>query len=172
MKNIALCLLFGALFFGGYSGKSQAAKEGEGISIAPRGDSVLSRQIDGKIIRVVISASEINIGSERPSPEVRKTNCLYTRRPCSQVTNASIWINGVRLFVPRSVFADRTDLGLMSVARTDKLYVLTLTGGDGAEAYTVKIYFDLRHVKKRELYSNEANSLVETTTYMLPAVLN
>lgn len=172
MKNIAICLIIGTLVFGGHIGNSQAAKESGEISVSSVGDSVLVKQIDGKAIRVVLSASKIDIGTGRPSPEARKTNCLYTSRPCSQVSNVSIWVNGVRLFVPRSVFADCADLGAMSIASTGKLYVLTLAGGDGAEAYTVKVFFNSHSVTKREVYWDEGNSLDQITTYMPLAVLN
>jgi len=123
----------------------------------------------------MVSTSKIEIGSAdrtTPQPQARKTNCTYSRFPCSQISNLSISVNGKKLFVPRSIFADRTDVGTMNLSSAAGINVLTLVGGDASESYTVKVFFDTRRIKKRELYANEANSLVETTTYSPPTVLD
>ena len=130
-------------------------------------------KVDGKTIRVVLSTNKIDIGgSDQTPPQVRKTSCTYSKFPCSQISNLNISVNGKKLFVPRSVFADRTDVGTMNLSGADGINVITLVGGDASEGYTVKVFFDGRRVKKRELYSNEANSLDEATTYFRPVVLN
>lgn len=72
MKNIAICLISGTLVFGGQIGNSQAAKESGEISVSSVGDSVLVKQIDGKAIRVVLSASKIDIGTGATIPRGAK----------------------------------------------------------------------------------------------------
>ena len=49
---------------------------------------------------------------------------------------------------------------------------LTLVGGDGSEGYEARVYFDSSRVRKRELYASEAGSLMQTTTYTPPPVLD
>jgi len=60
----------------------------------------------------------------------------------------------------------------MNLSGAEGINVITLIGGDASEGFTVKVFFDGRRVKRRELYSNEANSLDEVTTYLPLAVLN
>ncbi len=172
MKNATIQLIIIATLFGACSAKGQSNSNEGQIQVSPRGDSVLTWTVDGQSVRIVLSTDQIEIGSSHPSPMDRKTNCLYTRHPCSQVSNIAIWVGGRRLFVYRSVFADCTDLYTMWITRTGKLFVLALGGGDGAESYTVKIYFDSRRITKRELYADETDSLAQTTTYMPPAKVN
>ena len=83
-----------------------------------------------------------------------------------------MWVNGSSLFVPRSVFADCTDVGNMRLTTDAGVYVLTLSGGDASEAYSVKVFFTANQVKKREVYDLESNRLRQSTTYMPPPVLD
>jgi hypothetical protein len=114
----------------------------------------------------------VDIGKQEVPPEERKNNCTYSSFPCSQVSSLKIWVKGSSLFVPRSVFADCADVGNMRLTTEAGIYVLTLTGGDASEAYSVKVFFTPDQVKKREVYDLEAGSMVQTTTYLPPPVLN
>jgi hypothetical protein len=173
MKNACLYLMILLAVCGSAVGNNQIADINKPVTINPNGDSVLEGKVDGKTIRVVLSTNKIDIGgSDQTPPQVRKTSCTYSKFPCSQISNLNISVNGKKLFVPRSVFADRTDVGTMNLSGADGINVITLVGGDASEGYTVKVFFDGRRVKKRELYSNEANSLDEATTYFRPVVLN
>jgi hypothetical protein len=140
-------------------------------TVRSSGDSTLDAKISGTVVRIVISAYEIDIGEQGEPPEIRKNNCTYSSYPCSQVSSLRIWVNGANLFVPRSVFAECTDVGNMRLTTVAGFYILTLTGGDASEAYSVKIYFTAHQVKKRVVYDLEANSMCEYTTYLPPTVL-
>lgn len=140
-------------------------------TVRSSGDSTLDVKINGTAVRIVISAYEIDIGEQGEPPEIQKNNCTYSSYPCSQVSNLQIWVNGSNLFVPRSVFAECTDIGNMRLTKIAGFYILTLTGGDASGAYSVKIYFTANQVKKRAVYNLEANSMCEYTTYLPPKVL-
>ncbi len=162
-------------FTGSFLGQGQTIGESKPTSVALSGDSVLEAKVTGKTIRVIISTFKVDLGSlapTRPPDGEAKTNCTYSRVPCSQVSNLRIWVAGKKLFVPRSVFADRTDVGKMSLSSAAEANVLTLDGGDASEGYTVKVFFSARRVEKRKLYDVESNSLLQVTTYMPPPVLN
>jgi len=137
------------------------------VAVAKIGKSSIATVI-GKIpIRILISNYQINIGKpEEEPPSERKNNCTYSSYPCSQVSNLQIWVKGKELFVPRSVFADCTDVRSMRIEKNAGAYVLILSGGDASEAYGVKIFFNTDQITKRDVYDLESNSLRQTTTYM------
>jgi len=144
-------------------------------NVAKSGDSVLEAKLDIGTIRVVISTYTIEIGTPSMTPPTTgeaKTNCTYSSLPCSQVSNLKIWVRGRRIFVPRSVFADITDVGNMSLSTERGLSVLTLDGGDASESYTLKVFFNANRVKKREVYGGEGGKLSEETNYLPPVVFN
>jgi hypothetical protein len=168
----ALILVFSPSSFWG---QNQTAVKSKPTKVALSGDSVLETKVNGKAIRVVVTTYRVDLGSSRPTrPPTgeENTNCTYSSFPCNQVSNISIWVAGKRLIVPRSVFADRADVGNMSVTSEVGMDVLTLVGGDAAEAYSAKVFFDAHRIKKRELFDLESNSLLEVTTYLTPPVLN
>jgi hypothetical protein len=173
MKRALVCVLLFACGCG--VGISQTARDDKPALVAPSGDSSLVAKINGKKIRVTISTYKIDIGRQDQTPPPTgeaKINCTYSRLPCSQVSNLRISVKGERLFIPRSVFADRTDVGSMSVKFRDGLYLLELGGGDASEAYSLKVFFTAHRVQKRKLYDSESNSLVEVTTYVPPSVMH
>ena len=175
MKHALLCLTILVFASSSLLGQSQTANEVKSAKITLSGDSELETKIAAKTIRIVVSTYKVDLGSPNPTPPPTgeaKTNCTYSRFPCNQVSNLKIWVAGKRLFVPRSVFADRADVGSMSVASEAGMNVLTLNGGDASEGYTLKVFFDAGHVKKRELYDVESNSLLQVTTYLPPPKLD
>lgn len=175
MKAAFLYLIMLLTAHGYCMGSSQAADENKLVRVNPNGDSRLEAKANRKSIRVVISTYRVDFGNRNPTPPPTgeaRTNCTYSRVPCSQVSNLRIWVAGKKLFVPRSVFADSTDIGNMSVTSKAGVNVLTLIGGDASESYTLRVFFGAARVKKRELYDLESNTLVQVTTYLQPPVLN
>jgi hypothetical protein len=136
-----------------------------GASVNRNGSSSLEAKINATAVRIVIATYQIDIGKSGAPPEERKNNCTYSSFPCSQVSNLQIWVNGTNLFVPKSVFADCTDVENMGITSEAGGYVLTLNGGDASEAYSVKVFFTADRVTRREVYDGETNSLLESTTY-------
>jgi hypothetical protein len=153
-------------------GQGHGSQAGTGTSVARNGDSSLDTKIDGTPVRIAITAYRIELGKQQEPPEERKNNCTYSSFPCSQVSSLRIWVNGVNLFVPRSVFADSADVGNMRLTKEAGFYILTFTGGDASEAYSVKVFFTADQVKKREVYDLESGSMRQSTTYMPPPVLD
>jgi hypothetical protein len=145
---------------------------GTTVAVAREGNSSLETKINGTSVRVAITAYRVDLGKQEEPPPERSNNCTYSSFPCSQVSNLQISVGGINLFVPRSVFADCADIGDMSLTTEAGGYVLTLTGGDASEAYSVKVFFTTHQVTKRELYDLESNSMRQSTTYMPPPVLD
>jgi len=145
---------------------------GTAVAVARKGNSLLETKINGTAVRVAITAYQIDLGKQQEPPPERSNNCTYSSFPCSQVSGLQISVGGTNLFVPRSVFADCTDIGNMSLTTEAGGYVLTLTGGDASEAYSVKVFFTGHEITKRELYDLESNSVRQSTTYMPPPVLD
>ena len=174
-KHALLCLMTLVPSSISFSGQKNSTGEIKSRKVAQSGDSVLETKVGGKTIRVVITTYRIDIGSpsqEPPPAGEANTNCTYSRFPCSQVSNLQVWVEGKRLFVPRSAFADAADVGNMSVTSEAGAYAVALDGGDASEAYTVKLFFGAHRVRKRELYHLESDSLLEVTTYLPSPVLN
>lgn len=172
MRPIRLYLI---LFLLCVAAQGQARRDIRSARISASGESTLETKLAGTTIRVVVSTYIIDLGgyiATPPATGTAQTNCTYSRCPCSQVRNIAIWVGDKRLFVPRSVFADSTDLGTMSLAFKSGTSILTLVGGDASESYSLKVYFDRKGVKKREIYDLESNSLLEETTYLTPPVLD
>lgn len=141
-------------------------------SVNRNGNSSLETKINATAVRIVVATYQIDIGKPGAPPEERKNNCTYSSFPCSQVSNLQIWVKGTSLFVPKSVFADCTDVDNIGIASEAGGYVLTLNGGDASEAYSVKVFFTANRVTRREVYDGESNSLLESTTYKPPSVVN
>lgn len=141
-------------------------------AVTHNGESSLKAEINEVPIRITITTRQIDIGPQQALPAERKNNCTYSSFPCSQVSSLRIWVKGTNLFVPRSVFADCTDIGNMRLTTEAGIYILTLTGGDASETYSVKVFFTADQVKKREVYDLESGTMRQSTTYMPPPVLD
>lgn len=97
--------------------------------------------------------------------------------PLSQAENAkeitviqklNISVDSHPIFVPRSVFADLVDPREASLRFEKGAFVLSVGGGDGADSYTLHVYFDATKVIRRTLYSTLIpNKAVEETHYWL-----
>jgi hypothetical protein len=153
-------------------GQGHGSQAGTETSVNRNGNSSLETKINATAVRIVIATYQIDIGKPGEPPEERKNNCTYSSFPCSQVSNLQIWVKGTNLFVPKSVFADCTDVGNMRLTKEAGGYVLTISGGDASEAYSVKVFFTADRVTRREVYDGESNSLLESTIYKPSPVLN
>lgn len=145
-----------------------AANAGQGSAgVLSQGETHITLSSGKTNVRVVIKTHEVQIGKPSdPRPEIIESNCTYSRYPCSVVDFIGITVDGGRLFVPRSAFADLADLNLGKIEAAKVGWVLTLTGGDASESYIVKIKFDANGVNKRTVFSAMApDKPVEQTTY-------
>lgn len=84
------------------------------------------------------------------------------------VTELKIFVEGQRLFVPRSTFADLVDVRKADITFVARRGVLRIQGGDASEAFEVKIEFDKSAVRRRALFDsmNPKTPLQETNYYL------
>jgi hypothetical protein len=135
--------------------------------VAAQGETHLDLRTGIIAVQVTIDAHKIMIGSPSdPIPKINKTNCTYSKYPCSIVDWIGISIDGKKVIVPRSAFADLADLNDADIKVTKSGWIIDLGGGDGAESYIVHIYFDTNSVKRRTVFSGmDPESVLEETTY-------
>ena len=115
--------------------------------------------------QVVVKITTHGVDIGKPSdkwPQKRLSSCTYSRFPCSLVDYVEVSVNGLALFVARSVYADLADVGIASLHKKKKgQFVLTLRGGDASESYTVEVMFDENLVRERTLVSNQARQVMQ-----------
>ena len=113
---------------------------------------------------------EIGKASDPRAAEI-DSNCTYSVIPCSVVDSIEIKVNGVSLFVPRSVFSDLADVTSATVRANANGFLLKLTGGDASESYFLSIYFTGRAITERRLYSNlDSSKPLQVTKYYVRAI--
>jgi hypothetical protein len=139
----------------------------QGTTVAPQGVTEIEAVFDKTRISVKITAHEVDIGGVGVvPPEKNLSGCTYSRIPCSLVDYLEISINGRALFVARSVYADRADLGKATIRQSrEGEFELILIGGDASESYTVCVAFDENRVKQKTVAANEAGQVASQTTY-------
>ena len=135
--------------------------------VLSQGETVVAASAGKLAVQVRIKTHEVSIGKPSdPRPALIDSNCTYSRYPCSIVDRLDILVNGARLFVPRSAFCDLADVNKAEVKVGEKGAFLRLEGGDGAEAFIVKVEFDKTRVKRRTVAAGEsADQLLQETNY-------
>jgi hypothetical protein len=68
------------------------------------------------------------------------------------VKEVKISLDGHKLFVPYSVYADLINPSKATVGFKDGMFVLTIQGGDAAWSYFLDVYFDAKQVHRRSYY--------------------
>jgi hypothetical protein len=135
--------------------------------VASQGTTDVAATFGKTQVSVKITTHEVDIGKPSdPRPKKILSSCTYSRVPCSPVDYVEISVNGNPLFVVRSVYADLADVGVASLRQQKKgQFVLTLSGGDASESYTVEVTFDESLVRQRTLKSNLDRQILQRTTY-------
>lgn len=162
MKNHIFQMML-IVFIIGISGLA-TAKE-----VAAKGVTTLSVNIKDSRVQVDIRTYLLDIGkpSDR-APAVRKNICTYSKYPCSPVQGIDIFVGSAKIFVPKSSFADLSDLSSAKLFVKNGSMVLVLDGGDASESYTVKLFFNSEHVYRRLLYpAGDTVEPTEDTKYSL-----
>lgn len=144
-----------------------AAPQVDFVKVAPQGTTDVTAAFGKTRVSVKITTHEVDIGKPSdPWPEKKLSSCTYSRFPCSPVDYMEISVNGNILFVARSVYADLADIGVASLRQEKRgQFVLILGGGDASESYTAEVIFDGNMVKQRTVKSNEAQRIMQSTTY-------
>jgi hypothetical protein len=84
------------------------------------------------------------------------------------IVSLTIHAKGRSIFVPRSTFADLVAPYGTAIDFNGSVGTVTIRGGDGADAYIVKLFFDHQRVLRRTLASFLlANQPTEETHYFL-----
>ena len=87
-------------------------------------------------------------------------------RHVSIVRSLSIMADNKEVFVQRSVYADWVDARAIAVVRSPNAgWWLSITGGDGAEGYEIRVFFDMTQVTRRTMYSLLVNKPTQETRY-------
>jgi len=133
----------------------------------------VSARILGRSVKVQVKGTVVDIGSQsNERPAHPDNSCTYSRFPCVILSSMSIIVDGNELFLPRSVFADLSDVTSIELGVSGKQMLLTMKGGDASEAYAVKVLFSKDQVTKRLLYSALQDPPVQETTYFKTEELN
>ena len=131
--------------------------------INSNGETTVSVVVAKAKLIALFQTSSVEVSNDDKIP--RLPQCTYSRVPCVIVRQLKIFVNGVEVFIPRSVYADLGDLQSAEFSQKDGLYTLTLTGGDASESYIARIAFD-KQIRERRLYSAEDRAhALETTRY-------
>ena len=142
-------------------------------NLASKGVTEIKSTFGKTQVLIKITNHEFEIG--KPSDQRPKqilSSCTYARFPCSPVDYLEIFVNGQPLFVARSVYADLADVNKAKLQRKKGQFILTLDGGDASESFTLALFFDEQLIKKRILKSNEANQVLQETTYSAPKAMD
>ena len=137
-------------------------------NVAQQGVTTVSDKFHNEPVKISIRTHSLEVG--KPSdpyiePEERTNNCTYSHMPCSLVENLKIQIGTRQLFVPRSAFADLSDVFRIQLKIQSGQMVLIMKGGDAGEAYEAAIFFDAARVLRRRIKTSEMDRLTEQTIY-------
>lgn len=129
----------------------------EQAPIPPSGKALLNAALRKKAVTVTIRTVEVenNVGGAPSSSR-------------SVVQDLGISVGANQIFVPRSVFADLIDPREASLRFEKGTLILSVSGGDGADSYVLRVHFDDKRVVRRTLYSSLIpDKAVEETRYWL-----
>jgi hypothetical protein len=122
--------------------------------ILASGETILKKESESIKIKIIIKTHELqNQNLINRKTTLARSICAYTRYPCSIVDYIDIVVNDKPIFVDRNVYCDLEELNTGEISIGAKKSSLTLTGGDGADAYIVNIEFDTKRVLRRTLAS-------------------
>jgi hypothetical protein len=135
--------------------------------VIPAGHTTINKVIGKDRIQIEIASHSVDIGkASDPRPTEINSNCTYSVIPCSIVDSLKIEVDGVSLFVPRSVFSDLADVSSATMRANANGFLLKLTGGDASESYFLAVYFTRRVITERRLYSNlDSSKPLQVTKY-------
>lgn len=88
----------------------------QSTQIESNGETVIISQSTGVKVKITIGTHEMQIG--KPSdrrPETIRSNCTYSKFPCSLVDYIDIYINDKPILIPCSVFCDLADLNTAEI---------------------------------------------------------
>lgn len=123
---------------------------------------ITSKLVD-KNVNISIRTTTIESGSACVFP----ANLPPEIKSVTVIQDIDIYIDGKRLpFIPYSVFSNFVDPRSASIEYDNDRYILVIRGGDGAETYFAKVYFDANHIFSKKIYSSlMPDDVAEDTRY-------
>lgn len=143
--------LFAAMVTLAYSASTMSAGDFAN-TVAPNSLTVVSKARGASV--------EIRLGSA--------ALCASAERQEVFITGMTIRVGDSFVLVPRSAYADLVAPTYAKVEFSGATGILVIRGGDGADAYSVKLFFDRKRVSRRTVASALlANQPSEDTRYLL-----
>jgi hypothetical protein len=155
------CLLMLALVLG----FDEQAKTGV-VEVAPDGVTELEAELGTALATVKIRTLMLEPGAEKGGESNRGFHCSGGRIPCSPVLEIEFKVDGTEMDIPASVYADLADVNRAQFRRMGDGVALFLECGDAAGAYSVRIDFDAKGVRRRAMVDGfDESEVIEETTY-------
>lgn len=134
-------------------------------TIKDAGTTTVSTRLAGQALTVEIHTWSVPVvvsssPSAQPYPE-----CTYTQNPCSITDWIHIRVGGKESAVRQDGLAGLGDMHYVSVAGTPSRLVLTIAGGDGADAYRARLLFDHERLIERKVYGLDEEHPAEISHY-------
>ena len=130
----------------------QLAAQSRSSKMNPAGETAVSASLGKVKLHAVFNTSIVKINTDDKIPQFPQ--CTYSRFPCVVVQQLRLSVNDVRIFVPRSAYADLGDIQSAEFSNKAGRFILTIKGGDASESYIAQIVFSKR-LQERRLYSAE-----------------
>jgi hypothetical protein len=164
---LATALIASAAPAGHRGGDASGRSGGIFATASTKGRTTMAARFGATRIVVTMVAHEIAIGTPSDSPPMHPMNaCTYSHMPCSLVDLLEIHVQGREIDLPRSVFADWSDVWTMRLRRLRSgRYRLRMDGGDASEGYWVDVTFDSQRVLERTRAWGEGQQIEERTIY-------
>ena len=155
------CLLMLALVLG----FDEQAKTGV-VEVAPDGVTELEAGLGSAVATVKIRTLKLEPGAENGGESNRGFHCSGGRIPCSPVLQIQFEVDGADVMIPASVYADLADVNRAQFRQMGDEVSLFLECGDAASAYSVRIDFAAKGVRKRTMVAGfDESEVIEETTY-------
>ncbi len=135
------------------------AQSENALPIAASGETVLTRTTRGVGVNVVFRSAEIKPGdSLHPAWE------SFENHTFTALSDLKISIAGNAVLVPHAAFADLLEPHNATLRGEQRMFVLRINGGDGAESYVVDVLFDKHGVTRRRVYSTVVKTVLASET--------
>jgi hypothetical protein len=136
------------------------------VEVAPDGITQLEAGLGPALATATIHTLKLEKGAQDGGERNRGFHCSGGWNPCSPVLDLEFEVDGRRVFVPDSVYADLADVNTAELRETGGTVTLHLTCGDASGSYSVRITFDAQRVLKRQVIAAfGTNEVAEETTY-------
>jgi hypothetical protein len=140
-----------------------AGSQRETVPVVDSGETLVFASLRKHSVKITIKTARI-LGR---MPYLDEEDLTRNLRPIV-IEMIHIEVDGKPLFVSPSVFVDLVDPHKVRIGLESKYMVLSIFGGDAADSYITRVYFDSKAVRRRTLSSAIPPATVaEETRYWL-----